>query len=122
VRVSFTPCDLRVDKKLAAAALACRPTLTRHVCKQGGIGYFGDKLLGATLPHLVEHIAIDLLVEDDQRLPEQGDCQPRAGTTTWLDHKRGIMRVKVSCTPQTVEPTYAALVRAVALVNSLLEQ
>ncbi|MDR2106297.1 MAG: hypothetical protein LBP24_02695 [Coriobacteriales bacterium] len=61
--VRVAPPGLRVSPQLAAEVLALRPTLARHTCKQRGFGLFADKLVGTTLPHLVEHLAIDLLVE-----------------------------------------------------------
>jgi hypothetical protein len=86
--IRVTPFGLRVDEKLAAAILALHPTLAQHACKQQGFGRFGDKLSGTTLPHLVEHLAIDLLVNATHH--------PHAGTTTWLDREQGLMRVRVS--------------------------
>jgi hypothetical protein len=135
----------QVDERLAAAILALHPHLVEHVCKQRGYGRFGDKLVGATLPHLVEHVAIDLLVADEQRqtlvagAQRQTQRQPskpeerqqhargaRAGTTTWLDRKQGTMRVRVSRLTDTADTAEdanrvcAAITRAIALVNSLL--
>jgi hypothetical protein len=78
------------------------------------MGRFGNKIVDTTLPHLVEHLAIDLLVEEN--------ADVIAGTTTWIDHAQGVMQVKVSSTAQGARETYAAITRAVALVNSYLEQ
>jgi hypothetical protein len=110
--IRVTPPGLRVSERLAATVLACRPTLAQHVCKQRGIGRFADKLVGTTLPHLVEHIAIDLLVEEDP-------SRPQAGTTTWLERKQGRMIVRLSCDPATAPGVHGAMIRAVALVNAL---
>jgi hypothetical protein len=109
------PPHLRVSGQLAAAVLACRPTLAQHTCKQQGIGRFADKLVGTSLPHLAEHVAIDLLVE------ESPSC-PQAGTTTWLNREQGRMMVRLSCTSATAPSTHAALLRAIALINTLLAQ
>jgi RNA binding exosome subunit len=110
--------DQRVGERLAAAALALRPRLAQHVCKQRGYGHFGDTIVEATLPHLVEHIAIDLLVEDEPQ-------RARAGTTTWVDRQQGIMKVRVSCFADTTEDANrvcAAITQAIALVNDLFAQ
>jgi hypothetical protein len=128
--IRVTPHDQRVDERLAAAILALRPQLAQHACKQRGYGRFGDKLVGTTLPHLIEHVAIDILVADEQR---QARRQPsgskgqqrraRAGTTTWLDRKQGSMRVRVSYFADTAEDANrvcAAITRAITLANSLL--
>lgn len=116
VAVCVTPPSLRIDRKLAVTVLALRPLLAQHLCKQQGFGRFGDKLLGTTLPHLVEHLTIDYLVE------ETAGRLPIAGTTNWLDKDSGLMRVRISCTPESADMTAAAIIRAVTQVNSLLEQ
>jgi hypothetical protein len=130
VVVRVTPPYLRVDERLAASVLALRPTLAQHVCKQRGLGRFGDKLIGTTLPHLVEHLAIDLLVEEAQEShPPASPPHPRAGNTTWLDREQGLMRIRLSCDgaeqgdgASDAEVTRTAISRAVALVNALLAQ
>ena len=114
VAVRVSPPTLRVSPELAEALLSSRPTLAKHACKHRGMGRFGDKIVDSTLPHLVEHLAIDLLVEEN--------AEVIAGTTTWIDHAQGVMQVKVSSTAQGARETYAAITRAVALVNSYLEQ
>jgi hypothetical protein len=152
------PRETRVDDMLARSVLALRPQLAQHVCKQRGYGRFGDKLIGTTLPHLVEHVAIDLLVADERSLaqadasaqaqaqadasaqPQPGaSAQPQpdasahaqpqtrawAGTTTWLDQTEGLMRVRISCRAHATEDAdraYAAITRAITLVNNLLAQ
>jgi hypothetical protein len=130
--IRVIPCDLRVDERLAAAILALRPQLAQHVCKQRGYGCFGDKLVGATLPHLIEHVAIDLLVADGWHStrhpalkPEERQQRARAGTTTWLDRRQGTMRVRVSYFTDTAEDAdrvCAAITRAITLVSNLLAQ
>ena len=70
--VCVFPQDLRVSDKLAEAVLSLRPTLAEHTCKHERLGYFGDSLAGTTLPHLVEHLAIDFLVEENLRCAQTG--------------------------------------------------
>jgi hypothetical protein len=135
--VRVTPPNLRVDERLASQALALHPTLAQHTCKQRGFGRFGDKLIGTTLPHLVEHLAIDLLVREDQEAHPPANSphspasfdppRPRAGNTTWLDQKQGLMWIRLSHNDAgqgdgDAEVTCAAISRAVALVNTLLAQ
>ncbi|MDR3053398.1 MAG: hypothetical protein LBU48_06020 [Coriobacteriales bacterium] len=139
-RLRVLPATRRVDATLAAAVLALRPTLAQHSCKQRSIGLFGDKIVGSTLPHLVEHLAIDLLVESccqpkavpktkrqgikgcDSLPAKSAGLLPIAGATRWLDREQGIMQLRVSCAPQSAELTRQAIVRSVELVNSLLER
>jgi hypothetical protein len=136
--IRVVPASLRVDERLAQAVLALRPTLAQHACKQRGFSFFGDAIIGTTLPHLVEHVAIDLLVEGESH------PRPRSGITTWLDREQGLMEVRLSCDSGGIggigdsavgavppvgdvaasaatdaETTRRAIIRAVALVNSL---
>ncbi|MDR1713447.1 MAG: hypothetical protein LBR39_04770 [Coriobacteriales bacterium] len=73
--VFVSPPEARVTEALAAAVLARFPTLAEHVCKSAGIGLLPERLPGSTLPHLVEHIAIDLLVRWQRQ-----DCRPAGAT------------------------------------------
>jgi len=105
------------DARFSHELLALLPTLAEHACASGGVGRFGEKLEGALLPHVVEHVAIDLLVrEQDGATPVQGF----AGNTVWFDRDRGIMRVRVSFIDSLV--TQAALYKAIDLVNGLVTQ
>lgn len=73
-----------------------RPTLAEHACTSDDIdGGEGPKGHSMTLPHLVEHLAIDLLVE---RRDPAGEGGPIAGYTVWLDRRRGLARVTLSST------------------------
>jgi hypothetical protein len=119
---------------LARELLALRPTLSEHACKQGGIGRFGDKIVGSTLPHLIEHLTIDLLVEqaladtsmdhnaENSRRATTQRIAPVSGNTKWLDKDAGIMRVTISSATQGTELVARALTQAVELVNHLSNQ
>jgi hypothetical protein len=129
LRVS--PPSLCVDEHFASAMLALRPHLAHHVCKQQGYGHFSDTIVGATLPHLVEHLAIDLLVEEAQSAAKDGMTdgrgapEARAGTTNWLNLNQGLMEVRISLLADTAEDATkvrTAIDRAIALVNGLLAQ
>jgi len=131
------PGDKRnVSAALAETIIALRPSIVSHACKSTGTGFFGAHIAGATLPHTVEHLAIDLLVErfskdflssasDDNGARRGHASSPTfAGATTWLDRATGCMRVRVGCTSSDpadyLKATEDALVDAVALMNRLL--
>jgi len=126
--VCVLPQNLRVSDGLAKTILALRPTLAEHTCKHLGFGYFGDRLVGTTLPHLVEHLAIDYLVEENRRkacdgfVPDGDASQAIAGITRWLDRDLGRMQVRISCTTQGADETCRAITRAIDVVNHLLGQ
>ena len=89
---------------LLRAVEAARPKLSEHVCTADDTGS------PMTLPHLVEHVAIDLLVE--QR--GEGAGEPVAGYTRWLDRKAGLARVTLSSADDGA--TCSAMLAACALV------
>ena len=53
----------RIKATEAADFLRIRPTLAEHACRQKGLGLFADKIVGCSLPHLLEHLSIDYLVQ-----------------------------------------------------------
>ena len=88
-----------------------RPTLSEHACTH-------DYVSGAiTLPHLLEHITIDLLVQRDR---EVGGCQEFAGYTRWLDRKTGLARITLKSIDHA--QTHAAMIDACKLMESLILQ
>lgn len=77
-------------------ARADRPTLSEHACT-------GDRVPGeASVPHLVEHLAIDLLVE---RQNASGGGRALAGYTRWLDRGGGLARVTLASDDPAVTET-----------------
>ena len=92
-----------VSPQLLDAITAVRPTLVEHACTADDTG------TPMTLPHLIEHIAIDLLVER-----RGGGNEPVAGYTAWLDRRGGLARITLSSTDG--EATRGAMLAACALV------
>jgi hypothetical protein len=84
-----------VTPELAEALLLERPLLVEHACHSGGVERFGERIVGALIPHAVEHVAIDLLVE---RFAGTG---PVSGATRWLDRSLVLAEVCVSCDTDT---------------------
>jgi len=110
-----------VSSGLAERLIALRPQIVAHACKSATSGYFGERLVGALLPHALEHLAIDLLVERFSLTPSS---QAFAGATTWLDRTHGCMCVRIGCTSDDpaayFQATEATLQEAVHLMNQLL--
>ncbi|MDR1358922.1 MAG: hypothetical protein LBJ48_06175 [Coriobacteriales bacterium] len=139
-----------VSPELAVLLLDHYPNLAEHACKnaQGGArvqaqrepATFGDRIIGALLPHAVEHLAIELLV---RAYPGQ----VFAGNTRWISRETQQMRVRISHPAQTAlseqratgpdthepqgstspgsliplsSPSQAALFEAIELLNGLL--
>jgi len=100
-----------VTQEVAELLLQQRPSLALHACKPGT---FGEHLPGALLPHALEHLAIDLLVE---RSPGESF----AGNTCWFEREEQIMRVRISL-PKDGSSTlvYEALSDALIQLNGIL--
>ena len=92
-------CDITVSceqfryttPELASCALASFPTLGDHACVNGAGATFGCVIAHTSLPHLLEHVWIELLVRSSN------DSRARfVGTTEWIDEAKGSARVQVS--------------------------
>ncbi|MBO4364844.1 MAG: hypothetical protein J5804_00960 [Eggerthellaceae bacterium] len=103
----------RTTPALATRALQARPNLARHACVNTVGRTFGDVIDDTPLPHLLEHVAIDMLAES---CPETHATH--VGTSVWLDEPAGLARVQISMQDDLV--ALAAFKQAVALVNQLL--
>lgn len=94
-------CDVRIEEgiahyvtpKLARLACAQFPDLPHHACVNYEGPLFGDVLDHTSVPHLLEHVAISLLV----RGTNQQDASFQ-GTTEWTCEPEGRARVQVSFT------------------------
>jgi len=103
--------QLIVTPELAQQLLSKYPSLARHACKSARSPQdkkaagenesqapatpakapvtFGDRLVGALLPHAVEHMTLELLTQ-----AHPGEVF--AGATTWVSRKGQCMRVRIS--------------------------
>ncbi|MCL2136549.1 MAG: hypothetical protein FWH40_03370 [Coriobacteriia bacterium] len=63
------------------------PSIIKHACRQAGKGLFGEKIKQARLPHVLEHLIIDLFVQDR--------AKQYAGNTAWSDRKVGIATIRI---------------------------
>lgn len=71
---------LRVTSDQARRILELLPNLAHHVCVNGaGNDSFGDEVIGTELPHLLEHVVIELQGK------VSGDDATLTGHTSWLD-------------------------------------
>lgn len=118
-RVAF---DVRIDDArwrntdpaLARRILQMRPDLSRHACVNAVGKVFGDVVANTPMPHLIEHLTIDYLVES------AGD--PHAaftGTSHWTDKASGRARIQVSLHDDAA--VLAAFKRAVTTLDDALD-
>lgn len=85
------PASPSTTPDLAARARALRPNLARHACINEKGQTFGAVMDRTPIPHLFEHLVIDVLVETSG---EESDVF--VGTSEWVDRAAGTARVEVS--------------------------
>lgn len=76
--------SLHVTQLQAQRALDLFPNLARHVCvNEREDGRFGAEIVGTELPHLLEHLVIELQAQADR----QAGLPPRSytGHTSWFE-------------------------------------
>ena len=98
---------------IASAPAPRAPHLPAHACVNECGDTFGSVMGRTPLPHLLEHVAIDLMVEGAAR-----DDALFTGTTEWVDEARGRARVEVSYADDL--EALGALTEAARLVNRLV--
>jgi hypothetical protein len=95
VDIAIRASELTVTPELAARLLERYPSLALHACKsRAGASTFGERLTGALLPHALEHLTIELLVQ------AHPGCL-FAGNTRWLEREERTMRVRIAA-PQGI--------------------
>lgn len=95
----------------ARALTEARPLLAQHSCLNAEGAPFGAILPHTSLPHVLEHVIIDLQAEGDD------GAQPLTflGTTEWLNEREGLARVEVNFADDL--KALAALKGALQLLN-----
>ena len=100
--------------QIARAATQARPDLPQHACVNGVGPVFGAVMANTPLPHLLEHVVVDL-----QAAACPDPDRVFTGVTRWTDRRAGKARVEVSYADDIV--ALRAFRDAVLLVNSLDE-
>ncbi len=77
--------------KLAAFVTTQYPNLLAHACVNGTGDVFGAVVETTSVPHILEHLAIDVQTRDAR----EADAT-FVGTTEWLDEEQGIARIEMS--------------------------
>ena len=89
--VAVDPLRRYTDPALASALLAEHSTLRSHACVNDVGETFGDVIERTSVPHLLEHLVIDLQTRSDGRPNDTF-----VGTTEWVDERAGRAIVQVS--------------------------
>lgn len=80
---------------IARRILSAFPNLARHTCVNDAGPVFGAVINRTPLPHLLEHLVIELQVAGE-KCDTLSECFTYVGTTQWLDEGAGLARVEVN--------------------------
>ncbi|MEG0503267.1 MAG: hypothetical protein RR547_01350 [Raoultibacter sp.] len=83
--------------RIAETILADHPSLARHACVNDIGPTFGSVINQTSLPHLLEHLVIDLQVRSEGK-----EDETLVGTSEWTDKQAGRATVTVSFTDDLV--------------------
>lgn len=106
-----SPSSRCANPQLAAQVLASFPDLAHHACVNERDARFIDVLPETSVPHVLEHLIIDLQAHD-ARVPADVAL---TGTTEWLDEAAGLARIEVNYADDLV--ALRALKEALAFLN-----
>lgn len=81
------------DKALIEQVLSQFPHLGKHTCKNATGNTFASVMEHTSIPHLFEHLVIDIQVRDNARFPKTF-----VGTTEWINKAEQQAQVEVSFT------------------------
>ena len=93
-----------------------RPHLIHHTCVNSGGKTFGDVLAHTPIPHVLEHVAIDIAVA---WAAEQGVHNTTTGTSEWVDKEHRHARIELSYYDDV--QTMAAMKQALEEVCNVLD-
>ena len=88
------------DPVLAARVRASFPNLPRHACVNGAGDTFGAVMEATSLPHLLEHLVIDL--QTQAAPPDASPDTAYVGITRWTDENAGRAHIEVRFTDDLV--------------------
>ena len=85
------PTHAMTDAELAGKAVKLHPDLPIHTCVNGVGPTFGTVLAHTPLPHLLEHVVVDM---QTARCPDPD--RVFTGATRWVDRRHGLAQIEVS--------------------------
>ena len=105
--------------KIAEHVRADFPDVERHACVNALGPAFAHVMEHTSLPHLLEHLTIDIQASEYTLMYADGQPHPHMlkGVTQWIDKDEGLARVQVNMVSDIC--AISALTRAVDYINSL---
>ncbi len=107
------PNQRQTTARIARKASQLRPNLVRHACVNPVGNVFGDVIGDTSLPHLLEHLTIDFLVEN---APDEATTY--TGTSCWTERREGRARIHISMHDDLA--VLSAFKKAVALFGDIV--
>lgn len=83
--------------KIATRALSLRPRLATHACINDKGNTFGAIIAHTPMPHLLEHVAVDMLVDTFFE-----ESRVATGVTEWISHDPPRARIQLSMTDDLI--------------------
>lgn len=117
-RVLFDVAQRTTSPELMARVLPAFPALPQHACVNERGTTFAAVMSCTPLPHLLEHMVVDLQVRQDLGRGLRQSA-PVVGTSEWLDEAKGAARIDVSFSDDLA--ALRAMRDAVAFLNEALE-
>lgn len=99
------------DRLIVERALRVYPDLAHHACVNAKGPTFASDILGTSLPHLLEHLIIDIQLADERTAPDARFV----GNTTWIDEVGETAQINVTFADDLV--VLRAIGQAVTFVN-----
>ena len=116
--VQLSPACPRVSSRvLMSALLQVHPQLAEHACKNERSTTFGAVMNRTPLIHVLEHVAIDCMVQNESAKTTSSDTL-FVGNSRWLDPVQGLGRVELGFRDDIA--ALRALKTAVEQVNQAL--
>ncbi len=113
---------LQVDEAVAGRITGLLPNITKHICVNDNGERFGDELVGTELPHLFEHVVIEIQGQAYATVSDAAQPPAFSGHTSWAaeladTRAQGIARMRTTVTFQNDLVALAAVQEAVGLID-----
>ncbi|MCD8199820.1 MAG: hypothetical protein LUD25_02530 [Coriobacteriaceae bacterium] len=117
--------SLYVDEAVAGRVTGLLPNITKHICVNDNGERFGDELVGTELPHLLEHVIIEIQGQAYAAADDGSDgaqAPAFSGHTSWAaeladTRAQGIAQMRTTVTFHNDLVALAAVQEAVGLID-----
>ncbi len=115
-KASLRPDPFSTDAAMAQIVRQRYPRLFAHTCKNDRGPTFAAVIADTSIPHLLEHLIIDMQVEH----PSSKSTSTFVGNTEWIDGAAGCARIQVSFVDDRV--ALEALNQAIDALDDIISE